>query len=83
MTLPKGSKDPYLPSLLNILRSPKENIFDPQNPKEQKNRFLTFHKPWGCKKGLGIGEPIYFSIIVNKNQIKIILFYLFSTFLYI
>ena len=79
MTLPKGSKDPYLPSLLNILRSPKENIFDPQNPKKQKNRFLTFHKPWGCKKELGIGN----SIIVKKNQIKIIIFYLFSAFLYI
>ena len=51
VNLRKGPKDPYLPSLLNNPRNTKENIFDPQNSKEQKNRSLTFHKPWGSKEG--------------------------------
>ena len=38
-------------SFLKTPRNPEEKNFDPQNPEEQKNWFLTFPKPRGSKTG--------------------------------
>ena len=37
--------------LKNTLRNPEEKNVDPQNPREQKNGFLTYPKPRGSKTG--------------------------------